>query len=134
VWTVSVSKTERNGLVLAVLTFTSGTRTVVQSYEIQNIVDNDYLAGQAKLKIAALDAMDTQAATIVEGSLQLKDPPSPSLGEQYRQNFVTWRKMQALIALGVMAADDPAFVALEKTVKDDFLPAYLPLLTLTSGL
>lgn len=137
-WTVSVQKAISNGNKVLRLTYTDGSRTLVDLQDIQGGLDLAAIEVLAARKIDYLTAQDLAAATIPDGVLDpttLKvppppppppPPPDPDLAlEAWLQTWRRLQKAQQLVDIGVISATLPAFVALLGQVKSGFQFSYV---------
>jgi hypothetical protein len=135
-WTVSVTKTQIDTSPILQLTYTDGTRTIVDNQDIQGEMTDDDVCAMAAKKVAWLNAQDASANAITEGPIDpallvIPPPvvPPPVVPDaaltQCRQDWQHLQTLNKLVAAGVLSPSNPTLVNLIATLKANFQVSYL---------
>lgn len=138
-WTVSLQKkVQSDGTIIALLTYSDGTRTIQDRFDLQGALDNTTFAQRAKAKIDFLTAQDAAFAALVEGAVTPQPPPdpppppAPTQAEIDRAAFISDYQnllgVRRAIAAGVFTGSEAFITTLTNRVKSEFIAAYVPLL------
>lgn len=137
-WIVTVAKEDRaDGSRVVLLTYTDGNRTVKEGFDIQGVIDNDYLAARAKAKIDWLTTQDASVAAISEGSLTPKaivppPTPDPTPAELAKKKFMAdvllLGKLNKAVAAGFLTSNDQIVTDQKNLVLSEFKIEYLDVL------
>jgi hypothetical protein len=134
-WTANLQKeSQPDGSLVVAITYSDGVRSMIDRFDVQGDMNNDYLAMKAKSKIDWLTAQDQSFTAITEGAIQPMDtpvviPPVPDPAQVAQQQFVTdyqqWLRVKAAIDSGVLKGTEPEVIALLKKVQGEYQAPYI---------
>lgn len=137
-WTATVSKESLvDGSKIFVVTYTDGSRTVTDRFDVQGGLTDTELSYKVQARIDSLTQQDAAFTAVTIGIVvplprPILSPPTPTPAEaaqvQFLSDYRQWLNIKKAIDVGILTGKEPRVVALLARVRSEFKQAYLPLL------
>lgn len=128
-WTAEIKSTTKSDLGLQItVQFTDGVKTTSVPF---NVSEPDSIKTLIQRQIDQYEKIASVDAVALVGPVDLTKPapvgPTQAQldAQAYGLNVARFRQMQGAIKAGVLDAGDASVIALQATLKKDFLPEYL---------
>lgn len=133
-WTANIHKEgyDEHGRLIVKGTLTDGEREFPLSWNVATPQPDDWFKENVQRVVADIEANDariseleTWADTVTEGELDLTPKEKqPTAEEVWFENYQELSLMQKRVDQGFLASDDEGYLALQATVKQDYLDEY----------